>query len=169
MFGQKLLFIFLVLLGLEGFSIGVLVDQCVFRTPDGRPYIEIYMSINQNTIKADATGKKSVKVDLFIVQDSIITSFDKYNLYAPKGEDSILNFIDQKRFFLKEGTAELEVRIVDMNDTANYVYLVKKITPVSINDNQVYISDISLIESYSQSKHKNILSKAGYDMISLSY
>ncbi len=162
---RKLLPLFLLFHG-NTFAIGVLIDQCVFRNPDGQPYIEVYISVNQNTINNKSVNK-GVNVNILVHQDSSVVAFDKYTLNVPEVTDSLLpNFMSQRRFSIEPQSAEVEIYIADINDTANFVHLIKAITISDLPDNQVDISDIMLVESYIKSTTKNQLSKSGYDMVS---
>ena len=99
------------------------------------------------------------------IQDDKIIKVDKYNLSSPEINDTNLIdfvFLDQQRYQLSEGNYTLSLNITDINKTEVEINHEQAITIKSINNG---FSDIQLVESYSQTIEKNILSKGGYDLV----
>ena len=94
---------------------------CTFSTPDGKPYVETYISVYGNSIsfKKNAKGKYQgmVEVGILFTKNGAIKDSKKYNLMSPELNDTVSrpNFIDQQRFSLDTGNYELEWMITDKN------------------------------------------------------
>lgn len=142
-----------------------------FLSPTDGPYVETYMSVMGNSViyKKLDNGKfqGKVLVSLIFSKDSAVVNFDKYELLSPEFDDTTnitANFLDQQRFQLPNGKYNLEIRIRDAN--SDY-------TPDPINqtiimdfpDNEVAISGIQLIESFTETSEPNQLTKSGYDLV----
>ena len=90
---------------------------------------------------------------------------DKYNLSSPEIKDTSLIdfvFLDQQRYQLPEGDYTLSLNITDNNKNNEEIKHEQAISIKSINNG---FSDVQLLESYSQTIEKNILSKGGYDLV----
>ena len=133
------------------------------------PYIETYLSVNGNGVsylsKANGTFQAQLAVVVEFVQDDNVIKVDKYNLSSPEIKDTSLIdfvFLDQQRYQLSEGDYTLRLNIMDINKTEVEINHEQAIKIKSINNG---FSDIQLVESYSQTIEKNILSKGGYDLV----
>ena len=136
---------------------------------ENKPYIETYLSVNGNGLsyqsKANGTFQAQLAVVVEFVQDNNVIKVDKYNLSSPEINDTSLIdfvFLDQQRYQLSEGDYTLRLNITDFNKTNEEIKHEQAITIKSINNG---FSDVQLVESYSQTIEKNILSKGGYDLV----
>ena len=133
------------------------------------PYIETYLSVNGNGVsylsKANGTFQAQLAVVVEFIQNDNIKKVDKYNLSSPEIKDTSLIdfvFLDQQRYQLSEGDYTLKLNIKDLNRIEEEIKHEQTITIKSINNG---FSDVQLVESYSQTTEKNILSKGGYDLV----
>jgi len=144
---------------------------CTFNSPEDGPYIETYLSIiggsaiysktEQNTFQ----GK--IEVTLLFKQGEEIKTFKKYNLLSPEITDSLserVDFMDQQRIPLPNGSYEFEVLIKDLNAT-NPPFNYKQPLNINYSPDNISLSDVVLIESVTKSIESNILTKSGYDII----
>lgn len=143
----------------------------IFFSPENGPYVETYLSVIGNSVKYNKTetGKfqGSIEITMVFKQGDDIKNFKKYNLLSPELDDtlsSFVNFIDQQRFLLPNGTYNLELSISDRNSP---VQPFKSVQPVAVDfsKEKIFISDMEMVESYKQTTRQSILSKSGYDLV----
>jgi GWxTD domain-containing protein len=152
-------------------SLGAYLSHATFNIPGNSPYLETYLEIIGNTIvyKQNAGGKfqGSVQVTMIIRQDSVIKDYRKYELLSPELDDTTaiaLNFIDQQRFMLENGSYELDLSIADLNVGQKPVVITYPVV-VSFPDDRISVSGIQLVNSFSKTTASNVLSKSGYDFV----
>ena len=136
---------------------------------ENKPYIETYLSVNGSGVsylsKANGTFQAELDVVIEFLQNDNVIKVDKYNLSSPEIKDTSkvdFVFLDQQRYQLSEGNYTIRLNITDNNKTDEKIKYEQAITIKSIING---FSDIQLVESYSQTKDKNILSKGGYDLV----
>ncbi len=142
-----------------------------FSTPTNGPFIETYLTVVGNSViyKKTDLGKfqGAVEISIAFVQNDSIKNFKKYILMSDELDSELkprINFIDQQRFYLQNGTYTMELTIADKNaDTPGFNYQEK--INIDIPSDKICISDIELIESYQPTVNPGILSKSGYDLI----
>jgi GWxTD domain-containing protein len=142
-----------------------------FYSPTEGPYIETYLSVFGNSVEYiqldNGKFQGKVGVSLVFTKDSAIVNFDKYELLSPEINDTTdvsFNFLDQQRFVLPNGKYNLEIKIKDLNsdylpDPGN------QIIEINFPEDQVAVSGIQLVESFSKTTEENVLSKSGYDLV----
>ncbi len=146
-------------------------DIARFQLTEGNPFIETYLSVNGNSVKfvsnPQGNYQGSVNISLQFTQNNEVKHYDNYTLLSPEVTDNnniSFNFIDQQRISLPAGSYQLELTIKDANSTSDAFHHLQEVELVTQNN---HFSDIQLIESYSPTTDKNILSKSGYDLIPL--
>jgi GWxTD domain-containing protein len=146
-----------------------------FLAPVDGPYLETYLSVVGNSVeyKKNENGSFQGKIEVTMIfsKDGNVVNFDKYELLSPEVADTNntnFNFLDQQRYTLPNGIYEFEIRIKDINSTAEPF---KTIQTIEINfpQDEVSVSGIELLESFSKSTETTILTKSGYDCIPLVY
>lgn len=149
----------------------VFFNYSTFHMPKQTPYVETYLSVIGNSVGYKATksgfSKAEIEVTMLFKREEKIVDFKKYILNSPESADSIKNkpsFIDQQRFSLPNGNYLFELQIVDLNKKADTLFYNDSIV-LSYTDNEVQISDICFIESYTPTVKANMLSKSGYDLV----
>ena len=143
-------------------------DMAVFQT-DETPYLETYLSVNGNGVKYIANENKKYQAQLsitieFISQGNVI-KIDKYNLSSPEVLDTSsidFLFLDQQRYPLNDGDYTLKLNIKDLNSSKEDINHEQALKIKTIKNG---FSDVQLVESYTQTTEKNILSKGGYDLV----
>jgi len=170
-----LTFLFTWFIAWAGFSapggIAAYLSHSSFQIPGQGPYFETYLEVLGNSIvyKQNDAGKfqGSVQITMVIRQDSVIRDFRKYELFSPELDDTIaigINFIDQQRFTLANGSYTLDLTIADMNFNRKPAVISY---PVEINfpSDNYSVSGIQLVSSFKKTEEPNILSKSGYDFV----
>ncbi len=152
-------------------SLGAYLSHSTFNIPGESPYLETYLEIIGNTIvyKQNASGKYqgNVQVTMIIRQDSVIKDYRKFELLSPELEDTTavaLNFIDQQRFILANGSYELDLSIADLNTAVKPTVITYPVL-IDFPGDRVSISGIQLINSFTKTTEANLLSKSGYDFV----
>lgn len=157
---KYILSIFMLLLTLKIFALDINYTTNTFKgTTDN--YVEFYMQVVGKSIhfvSIDSMKMKgAVEVTLLFKQGENIVNFDKYTLNSPmfnQKEMKTLNFIDVKRYPLKNGDYDLEIKIKDLNNAENTFSKIEKIN-INYQENELQVSDIQLIEYYTTSTETN--------------
>lgn len=156
---------------LQAKNIRAYLNYVVFRSPEGGPYIETYLSVSGESVVYKLNEKKlfqaAIEVTLIFKNGEKIQDFDKYVLFSPEIEDTTqinFNFLDQQRYFIPEGDYNLEIIISDRNAG---IKPFTAIQPVSIRFEKTSpsFSGIELIESVRLADSQSIITKSGYDII----
>ena len=142
-----------------------------FCAPVDGPYIETYLSVVGNSVEyvKNENGKFQGKIEITMIfsQDGKVANFDKYELLSPEVVDTTninSNFLDQQRFKLPNGVYEFEIQIRDMN-SASEPFKTTQTIEINFPENEISVSGIELIESYSKSTETSVLTKSGFDLI----
>lgn len=165
---------FLGLMAVSGASAKTLkayFTYCTFNAPENGPFVETYLTVVGNTVAyapADNGGfQGSIQVTLVFKQGEEIKDFKKYNLLSPVITDTAngtVNFIDQQRIALPNGTYDFEIVIADLN-SAKQPFEFHQELEVNYPAEEVAISDIELLESFTQATEQSILTKSGFDLV----
>jgi GWxTD domain-containing protein len=149
----------------------VYFNYSTFNLPKQNPYVETYLSVigNSVTYKNSKPGlvKAEIEITMLFKQQDKIIDFKKYVLNSPEIEDSAKvkpNFLDQQRFSLPNGDYLFELQISDLNKKGESLNYSDSIS-LNYTSNELQISDICLIESYTNTTKTNVLSKSGYDLV----
>lgn len=147
------------------------LTHAVFEDPGQGPYLETYLSVIGSSLKTqkNMNGKyqSAVEIAIRFIQNEEIKAAKKYVLHSPESNDTLRlpNFIDQQRFSLPNGDYVLEVTIQDKNDTDLKPFLTKESIHIDIPSDQVALSTIQSLESYTKSATPGVLTKSGYDLV----
>lgn len=150
-------------------QLDAILDCKTFNSSNGpfvEAYIEIYASSIRYNIDKDSVGKCAIEVTQLLKLNDSIVDFQKYILENTEDENSAFysNLLDVRRFhLLDELSYELEVILIDLG-TDNPPQTVKRSITASYNSQAPSISDIQLVESFSETVEENILSKSGMDL-----
>ncbi len=146
-------------------------SYCTFYAPENGPYIETYLSVNGNTVKLAQNERNKyqgiIEVTLVFKEGDQIRKFEKYNLYSPEVDDPATipgNFIDQQRISLPNGKYSMEIEISDKNGGSTPFKSSQNID-LEYYPNILAISDIELIESFTETSTTTPLSKSGFEII----
>lgn len=166
-----LAFFFLSTLSVDAKKLNAFMSYTTFYSPESGPYIETYMVVGGNSVEFQLNEnnkfQSSIQVIILFKKGEEIINYDKYELFSPELDDTTsinFNFIDQQRYSLTQGAYDFELQIWDKYSEAKpYINLQPLI--IDYPTNEVTISGIQLVESYTPSEEHSILSKAGYDLI----
>jgi GWxTD domain-containing protein len=129
-------------------------------------YVEIYLNFvgskleqeQVDSIRARAHVEVAIQIKL---KDSLIQT-EKYRLKSPVSLDPV-NFIDQKRYSLKNGHYDVWVEITDLVDSAKVKSKIHSWVNVDFDRLSLRQSDIELLAAYQKDTSKNHpLVKNGY-------
>ncbi len=146
-----------------------------FYSPADGPYLETYLSVVGSSVvfMKNSTGKfqGSIEVTMIFSKDGEIKNFDKYELSSPEVDDTTnidFNFLDQQRFNLPNGTYDFEIQIRDIHSEIPPFKTTQTIE-IDFPDDDISVSGIELVESYTKTTKENILSKSGLDLVPYVY
>ena len=149
------------------FAIDMLFSYSRFQTPNSDPYVETYIAIPSSSLKLvdGENGKKAaVEVTIIISRGEEVVAFDKYVLNSPVLNDSIsTNLLDVKRFPLKPGDYNVEIKYNDVNNPTDAKDYKEDFTIGSDNEN-ICISDISLLDAVKKAEAENDFVKNGLEL-----
>ncbi len=142
-----------------------------FTTPSKGSYVETYLSVIGNSLKfvKNSKGKYQGAVDVAVgyTQNGAIKAAQKYTLNSPELDDTINgfpNFIDQQRYFLPNGTYQMEVSISDKNKPGEKPFKGNMAIVVDFPSDRMGMSSVQLLESYTKAETASTLTKSGYDL-----
>lgn len=142
-----------------------------FLAPGEGPFIETsLLVVGKSVVYVKNQNNKyhgTIEITMIFSKDSTIVNFDKYELFSPEVDDTTslsFNFIDQQRYGLPNGIYDFELKIKDVN-SKSVPLTTKQTIEIDFPDNQVKISDIQLVESYTKTVEPNNMSKSGLDLV----
>lgn len=142
-----------------------------FYNPELGPYVETYLSVDMNGLKLVEAegGQYQAQVNLLLMfkrNDSII-DYSKTTLTSPLVEDTTdlnINFLDQQRFFIPNGSYTLDIEFQDANRDVE-PNKAKGIIELDFKLDEVQMSDVEFLDSFEKSEEWKINTKNGYDMV----
>ena len=142
-----------------------------FMSKESGPYLETYLNVVGNSclFLPNEKGKFQSKIEVeltLLIKDSAIVR-RSYNLLSPEIADTNAaepNFIDVQRFLLPEGTYRISLSIADANLKGKGLSHTEEVT-LSFPREKPMFSSIELVESYTKTTERNILSKSGIDLV----
>ncbi len=157
--------------GAEARKLSASLNYATFYSPADGPYLETYLSVAGHSVvfqKIDnGMFRAAIDITMIFRKNDTVMNFKKYELLSPEVADTSVvdfNFIDQQRIQLPAGKYDFEIRIGDRHNPAQ-VY--KQNVPVDIYHvpDNVIVSGIQLVESFTPSGSESIISKNGYDLV----
>jgi len=166
------IFLFALLVGsfaLPVHALEVQLRHCRFYAPEVGPYVEADLLIIGNSIKyvptANGQYRGSVEVTLIYKQGEEIKAFDKFVLNTEDIADTAKiasGLVGKQRFVLPNGTYALEATFKDLNNGEEKTHTESLV--VDHPNDQLMLSDISLVDEYHASEEDNIYVKSGVFM-----
>ncbi len=152
-------------------AIEVSVSHACFKG-EKENYIEFNLYLVGQSIKwkqVDTVNSQAhVEINVLFKQKDKIVQFDKYAIHSPKSLDPI-NFVDVKRYGLKNGLYDIEVQLTDLNKPENKATYHSNII-VDFDSLNLRQSDIQLLSFYEiDSLNKREGSKNGVFMEALPF
>ncbi len=147
------------------------VSFCTFKG-EASNYIELYLHFVGETIKHKelSAGQLQANVEVLILfkQEEKIIQVDKFNLQSPI-TDKRKDFIDLKRYGLKNGAYQLVIDVVDLENPENKRQFSQAIE-IGFHESELEQSDIQLLASVKQANGtENNMVKNGVEMEPLPY
>ncbi len=146
------------------------LDYGIFHIPGQGAYVETYLLVPGSGVEfvSNSSGnlQASVEISILFQQGEQVAAFDKFVLNSKEAtneEELTFNLIDMKRFSLKEGNYDLEVKLKDLNKEENVAEIKESIEVKSAGDD-ISFSDITLMEHYAETGEENEYSRNGIDM-----
>ena len=147
------------------------LSYATFNTPDNKPYIETYLTIQNSSIKQvmQQNGQYSGELNVQVIfrRNDTIMNYGKYKLAGPEISDTLENdmtFLDVHRYSLPAGVYDLELTLDDLNDTRDSV--VSRTTfKIGFPQDSISISDIEFLKSYEKKEGSGVLDKNGYEVL----
>ncbi|MBI3503022.1 MAG: GWxTD domain-containing protein [Bacteroidetes bacterium] len=144
--------------------------HCAFSTPDNKPYIETYLSIDGKSVsfRKNKNGKYQgdVEVGIIFSKNGNIAASKKYNLLSPEQNDTLTRpaFVDEQRFPLDTGEYEVELMLKDKNKNGKTVSMKEK-TKIDFPQDKVTVSGIEMLSSFAKAEKTGTLTKNGFDLV----
>lgn len=168
---------FILLLSLIGLAFGTLraelnfsLDYASFYAPGDKPYLELYLSINESTLKYAETRKDifqaNIEVTYLIEEGEEVKAFEKFQLKSPEYtlEGRKFDLIDLKRIPIDNGNYSLSIIIKDLVTGTEQESSIA-LPEISYQENELSISEIQLANSYSTATEASPFVKNGFDII----
>jgi len=172
---RKIVIIFILFLlaitAVQAQNMRAYLSYATFNTPDNQPYIETYLTIQNNSIKQtlQTNGNYNGKLNIQVIfrRNDTIMNYGKYELTGPEIEDTLenaLTFVDVHRYALPNGVYDLELTLDDMNDTVKPVAS-RTTFLMNFPQDSTSISDIEFVKSFEKKEGAGVLDKNGYEIV----
>ncbi len=146
------------------------VSYAKFKSPQ-QNYVEVYLHVVGSTVNFVTIDtnqyQAAVEVMILFKQFGQIIKFDKYRLKSPTSEFP-MDFIDQRRFGLENGTYTIEVSVSDVNLDDN-TKTFDQVFTIDFGEEKLQQSDIQLLSSFRPDSTVNQYTKNGYYLESLPF
>ncbi len=156
-------------------NIQAYLNYTVFNVPGQSPYIETYLSVSGESVAYVKNDKGqfqgSIEVTFIFRQNEEIKEYDKYQLFSPEiGDTSFIDFsfIDQQRYFIPQGTYDMEIIISDLHADRKPFSAIQPVD-IKFEDSKICFSGIQLVKSVAPATEQNITTKGSYDLIPMVY
>lgn len=146
-------------------------DLVRFRATDKQNMVELYCSVNGNSVvykKVPGGFQATVALEIQASDSVGVRHFDKLLLKSPVVSDTAVflpTFNLQKRIFLLNGKYGFAIKAQDAN-SAKPASNIEIPLQVAYKNDAVQFSDIQLVETYSLSSERNDYTKNGYKLAS---
>lgn len=150
------------------------INYSTFNIPGESPYIETYMLVEGAgaTFIKNENNKYQATVEVLVMfkQGEKIAAFNKYEFNSPELTDTLsnvhnmINFMDQQRYMLPNGEYSMEFEISDKYTDKKPLKTTQNII-IDYPENDIVISDIMFVDSYSTAKEQSMLTRGGFNII----
>ena len=161
----------LLLLSKTAFSISFVIDYASFAIEGSNPYLEIYLSVNGNSISysnIETDNYQGMLEVTYVLEDKEgIIGFKKFQLNSPvyKASDAKLDIIDTKRIPVKNGSYNFIFKVKDLI-TGDSSLSVQQLEPINYIAESLSISDVLLAnEAINKPDEQGDFIKNGYEII----
>lgn len=145
-------------------------DYKKFWSPEDGPYIETYITIVGSSVnyvtQQNGAIQANVEITMILKNGPEIVDYKKYTLNSPGLVDSsYTDFIDQQRFAMKNGTYELEIEMLDVNNPEAEAFASVQTLEINFPADEVNVSDIQLLDKVVKAEEAGPFTKSGYDLV----
>lgn len=152
------------------------ITYATFKGIDQENYIEVYLHVLGKTVKftkeKDDKFQAAVEVMMTFEQEDGIKAYDKFVVKSPLLPTlriANLGLVDLRRLHLSDGKYNLKVDLKDLNNLKNINTYETEIIIDYEEENKVLISDIQLLDKYSESIDEDKYSKHGFKLQPFTY
>ena len=148
-------------------SVKAYLNYALFYAPGKGSYVELYLDVAGSSVrfkKQKLIYEANIRVEInFKHNDSLVVTRG-YNLLSPEIADtnSKIDILDVQRYQLKPGTYLAEIKIADVNNPKQEPVKSTMTIVVPPAMDNVYVSDIELVESFGKSTEQSSFVKSGY-------
>ncbi|MDR0971103.1 MAG: GWxTD domain-containing protein [Bacteroidales bacterium] len=157
-------FLFLILSFSFAFSqdVNAIYSFTSYNTPNNKPYIEINISIDANSVeyKLNSSSKKEeALIELMVVINSDSTTLyaEKRDIKAEKTPNAN-SILDIQRVSLKNGKYSVMISIDDKNSPKEKI-IVNDSFSINYPENTIAVSGVQIVEQYNKTTQRNIKTK----------
>lgn len=141
-----------------------------FNAPEDGPFLETYLKLKGNSLtvlETDSGHYAEVMIRTRLTRLGAVIFEDAYKVKGPILEDasSPLDFIDQQRMPAKIGMNNLEITLMDVHAEFPKEVTISQDVQIENRLSKVFLSDVQLIDRFDKTTERNILSKAGFDLV----
>lgn len=153
-----------------GKQIGMAISYNQFMTPEQEGYVELYFALNSASLdyeKKEGGFQSGIEVTIEIMQDSTFITGDKFRILSPLYKDtSSLGrvLVHQQRYVLDSGNYSFHFTIQDIVEEEERHNLSQPIE-VKIKREDVFCSEIMLLDDFHKTTEPTAFSKSGYDLV----
>lgn len=143
-----------------------------FLTDQRESYVELYFGIDSYSldyVRKESTFNGGLEVTVSVFQDGKIITGDRFRILSPAYPDTNnLNQVlfHQQRFLLDQGSYEMQLQIVDINDSTERYEFSRNII-LTIDKEEADHSQIVFLESFAPANEapKNSYVRSGYALV----
>ena len=169
----------LLITALLGFSvslkagINLSLDYASFHLVNEKPYVELYLSINGNSIlyanAKDDLYQAKLEITYLIEKGDEVVAYEKFHLNSPlyKAEDIKLDLLDLRRIPIENGEYQLTLIAKDLvNKSSPPTEIKQQLKAINFPPNKISFSSIQLANQVTAAIDKNgAFVKNGFDII----
>jgi len=151
------------------------VTYATFKGMDQENYIEVYLHVLGKTVQFDREKEDkfqaAVEVMMTFEQKDGIKAYDKFVVKSPLLGDlriANLGLVDLRRLYLSDGVYNLKIELKDLNNIKNKNTYETEVI-IDYQNDKVQISDIQLLDKYTESMEEDKYSKHGFKLRPFTY
>jgi len=151
------------------------ITYATFKGIDQENYIEVYLHVLGKTVEftkeKEDKFQAAVEVMMTFEQEDGIKAYDKFVVKSPLLSNlriANLGLVDLRRLYLSDGVYNLKVDLKDLNDLSNVNTYETEIV-IDYEKDKVLISDIQLLDRYSEAIEEDKYTKHGFKLSPFTY
>lgn len=153
-------------------SVKAVLDFATFFSPQSGPYVEIYLSIDGNSIVYDSLDQNEFQASLqvgYLIKkkgSDETVNYNKFEIKSPiyTADDKVEYLLDLKRMSVPNGNYDLEIFLKDLN-SKDSITVVKAPLEMNFSNEKAQFSQIQLTPQIEKATENNDFSKHGIEII----